>query len=168
MLSNVARAAIRRVGAGAVHPSTNRVFQSIWRIQQLRTLESTESAVLSSGFSFTLRRTLATAATTRATSAKPKTKRAAKKPKKKAAAKPKAKGRPKKVLSAEEKAKLRIRELKAIALSNPKLKPSTAWTVLVSEQVAGNIPQGKSLGSLVGEAATKYKSLSPNELDVGK
>jgi hypothetical protein len=170
MLSTIARAAIRRAGAGAVYPPTNRVFQSFWHLQRLRTRGNTEIVLPTTDLSFLLRRTLATATKTGTGAATPRsetvTKRAAKKPKK-VAAKAKAKSRPKKVLTAENKAKLRIKELKSVALSTPKLKPSTAWTVLVSELVSDGATGGKSLGLSVTNAAAKYKSLSPGELEVG-
>ncbi|KIN01965.1 hypothetical protein OIDMADRAFT_196730 [Oidiodendron maius Zn] len=169
MLSTIARAAAKKVGAGAVRSSTNRVFQSIWHSQRLRTRENTEATLSGANISFTPRRTFATATKAHATSPKPRSKtstkkKASKKPKK-VTAKPKAKSRPKKVLTPEEKKKLRIKELKAVALSTPKLKPSTAWTVLVGEEVSESAAGGKSLASSTTDAAAKYKSLSPSEVE---
>jgi hypothetical protein len=175
MLSAIGRAAIRRAGAGAAHPSTNRVFRSVWRLQRLQTRENAESNLSPTQISFVLRRSLATAAST----AKPKSKTPAKKvvkkaakktvkkpAKKKAAAKPKPKAKPKKIVTPEEKEKLKIKKLKAVALSIPKLKPATAWTVLVSDFLSENTVPGKQVTTWVKEAAAKYKTLSPGELEV--
>jgi hypothetical protein len=173
MLSRITRAAIRRVVAGTAYPSTNRVYQSVWHLQHLNTHKNTEKALSSTQFSCVSRRSLATAANTTSTSPKPKSKkapakRAVKKPaKKKAAAKPKAKAKPKKkVVTPEQKEKLKIKELKAVALSPPKTKPSTAWTVLLAEFVTEHATPGKQAVSFAREAAAKYKALTPGELEV--
>lgn len=173
MLSTIARAAIRRVGAGAIHPSTNRVFQSIWHLQSLRTYDNADGTLPSTDASFILRRSLATVAKVPATSSKPKAKKAPKKNatkklKKKVASKPKsAIGRPKKVLTKEEETKLRIRSLKKVALSVPKMKPSRPWLVFIVEYIAENhTGQQQSLGLLSKAASAKFKSLSPSEVEV--
>lgn len=178
MLTTIARAAVRRVGAGAVRSSTNRAFQSIWHVQRLRTSENTDSVLPSTGFAFVLRRSLATAATASAGSSKPKAKKspktAVKKPKKKVTAKAKPAKKPatkKKVLTeeekAEKKAKLRIKQLKVAALSTPKRKPHSTWTVFVSEYIVEHHTPDKKVSEMMAEGATKYKALSPGELEVG-
>lgn len=157
MLSTIARAAIRRIGAGALRPSTNQVSQRTWQGQRLQIPKN-------SGFSHISRRSLATATGTRKTSAKPKTKKkAAKKPKKKVAAKRKTK--PKKVLTPEEKTKLKVKELKAVALSLPTQKPSTAWMVMVSDSLSGGKLDTK-LSAAMSDISARYKALSPSELEV--
>lgn len=175
MLSAIGRAAIRRAGAGAAHPSTHRVFRSVWHLRRLQTRENAERDSSSSQISFVLRRSLATAAlTTNPNTKKPakKTvkkavKKAVKKPaKKKAVAKPKPKAKPKKVVTPEEKEKLKIKELKAVALSVPKLKPTTAWTVLMSDFLSDNSVSSRRVTTWVKEAAAKYKNLSAGELEV--
>lgn len=94
-------------------------------------------------------------------------KKAVKKPaKKKAVAKPKPKAKPKKVVTPEEKEKLKIKELKAVALSVPKLKPTTAWTVLMSDFLSDNSVSSRRVTTWVKEAAAKYKNLSAGELEV--
>jgi hypothetical protein len=103
-------------------------------------------------------------------SAKPK----AKPKKKKVVAKPKP--RVKKVLTeaqkskrAEVQAKVELKALKATALlSPPKLLPSTAWSVLVAEQMKGQLGQGfPGLAKSIGDIATRYKDLDPSEREVG-
>jgi hypothetical protein len=160
MLSTIARAAIRRVGTGAVRPSTNRVYQSIWHATQLRKPENPV-------FSRLPKRTLATATKSDAGSAKtekkaPAKKKAAKKPKK-AASKKKA-AKPKKVLSPEAKAKLRLKLLKAAALSPPSQLPATSWAVMVKDTLGGQT--GSNVTVAIQDVSAKYKSLSPNELEV--
>lgn len=101
---------------------------------------------------------------------KPKARTSAKaKPKTKAKAKSKAKPkvRVKKVLTAERVAKAtakkekgRIQELKQKILTVPKELPRTAYAVVLTEM-------SKTSHSLCGkEAAAKYKSLTPEELEV--
>jgi hypothetical protein len=112
-------------------------------------------------------RTLATATTSSAGSAKtkkkaPAKKKAAKKPKKVAAKKKAAK--PKKVLSPEAKAKLRLKLLKAAALSPPSQLPATSWAVMVKDTLGGQT--GSKVTEAIQEVSAKYKSLSPSELEV--
>jgi hypothetical protein len=124
--------------------------------------------------------TTGTPATTRKSSRgiakKAATKLKAKPKKKKVAAKPKT--RVKKVLTeaqkakrAEVKAKVELKALKATALlSPPKELPSTAWAVLVSEQMKEKKEQsGQSFPGLsksMAEIATKYKNLDPSDREV--
>jgi len=79
--------------------------------------------------------------------------------------KPKPKTKPKKVLTIEQKARAELRVLKATALEPPANKPSSAWKVLLKE--VGNDPSqsGKTVAAFSKAAATKYKSLSPEELE---
>lgn len=167
MLSSIGRSAIRRVVAGASQPSTTRVFQSVWHLQAAGVSKSTDNALSHTQVSFEFRRFLATA--TKApraskTSAESKPKTSVKKAKDKAAAKPKTKGRPKKkkVVTPEEKAKREVQKLKALVLSPPKLKPTSAWKVLFSEL---SVP-GQAVSVYAKNVAEKYKSLSPGELEV--
>jgi hypothetical protein len=111
-----------------------------------------------------------TRGSTKKAAAKPK----AKPKKKKVAAKPKP--RVKKVLTeaqkakrAEAQAKVDLKALKATALlSPPKALPSTAWSVLVAEQMKGQSGQGfPGLAKSVGDIATKYKNLDPSDREVG-
>ena len=93
--------------------------------------------------------------------------------KKKVAAKPKA--RVKKVLTeaqkaklAETKAKLELKALKATALlSPPKELPSSAWAVLVSEQMKEKSGQNfPGLANSIVDISTRYKNLDPSEREV--
>lgn len=190
MLSDIGRAAIRKTGArvGTSNASTNRVFQSIWRLQRVDRSRKVDNAADRTQLPLSLRRLYAT--TTKATqTAVPKPKRvattttkvkkpgklpkkavkkpAAKKPKKKAAIKPKPKPKKKikKVITPEEKEKTSLKALKAAALSPPKQKPSTAWKVLVSEIAAEKAGSGGTASLWSKEAASKYRSLSPQELE---
>jgi hypothetical protein len=68
-------------------------------------------------------------------------------------------------LTEEEKAKLQLKILKKAALSPPKVKPNSAWAVLLQESHAS--PEGKGEIAQVSTAsAAKYKSLTPAELEV--
>jgi hypothetical protein len=160
MLSSIGRAAIRRLGATSSCQPRNRVYQSIWIPQRVDTHKTTPSC---------LSRSYATASSPKL---KPKsaskTKSAAKKaaPKKAVKAKPKAKTKPKKkILTEEQKEKAHLKALKLAALTKPKLKPATAWTVLVSEHAA-NTTSKENATSLVKGLSASYKSLSPKELEV--
>jgi hypothetical protein len=173
MLSSIGRSAIRRVVAGASQPSTTRVFQSVWHLQGAGASKSTDNALSHTQVSFEFRRFLAAATkATRAskTSAESKPKTPVKKAKDKVAAKPKTKGKPKakgrpkkkKIVTPEEKAKQEVRKLKALVLTPPKLKPTSAWKVLFSEL---SVP-GQAVSVYAKNVAEKYKSLSPSELEV--
>lgn len=183
MLSTIGRAAVRRVVAGAPQ-LTKRAFQRIWHLQHVGASHNPKNGSDRPQFSFSLRRSYATAAkvvskprTTKSTTAKPKkavAKKAAKKPvkkpvkkvaKKKAVKKPvKKPAKKKKILTEEQTEKLTLKELKAKALSFPKKKPQTAWSVLASEYTKEHASTAFATG--FKDAAVKYKSLSPAELEV--
>ena len=98
--------------------------------------------------------------------AKPKVKKAAKKPLKKKPVKKKkvAAKKPRVALTDEEKLRKQIKILRETALlATPKLKPYTAWTVLLSEYYSNN--PGSVIGA-IPTVSSKYKSLSPEELEV--
>jgi hypothetical protein len=104
-----------------------------------------------------------------ATKAKPATKPKPK-PKTRAKAKPKLKAKPRKRILTEKqkiaKAKTaafqKHRTLRTTALlTAPKALPYTAWQVLVTDATRGKT--GVSVSSSTKEAATKYKSLTPEE-----
>lgn len=96
-----------------------------------------------------------------------------KKPTSRRTAKPKAKPKPRKrVLSEKGKAALEkkkalasLRELKAVALVEPKGKPDSAWTVYVAEKL-----QGQSGGVTEGikTASSEYKALNASDREVGR
>jgi len=83
--------------------------------------------------------------------------------------KPKPKAKPRKrVLSEKGKAVLEkkkalasLRDLKAIALIEPKGKPDSAWTVYVSEKLGGK--GGGTVTEGIKTASSEYKSLSASE-----
>lgn len=74
----------------------------------------------------------------------------------------KAKARPKKAITPEQKQKARLRELKAKALAPPHSLPNNAWKVLDVEM----IKNAKSLAIGAKEASVKYKNLLPEEREV--
>lgn len=85
------------------------------------------------------------------------------KPKKKPAAKPK---RAKKVLTPEEKEKLRIKELRKKALKEPHSnRPLTTINVFCIEALTGQKTNGPAA---LGDAVAKFKSLTPAELEVSR
>ena len=104
------------------------------------------------------------------TKAKPKVKKSkAKQPKVK---KPKAK-KPKKVLTAEEKTKATIKELKAKALKPPTQLPSFAWQVFLAEKMRARAKfEGDENANKIQFATTSketsaaYKALTPEQLEV--
>ena len=109
----------------------------------------------------------------RATKVKPKRAPLKAKRGKKKAAKPKKKVAPKrKILSAEQKAAAKkkkklatIRELKALALKPPRAgRRTTAWMALFGETSRGK--KGARAPEMAKEASTKYKNLSPKEMEV--
>jgi len=186
MLSNIGRAAIKRVGAGTSRSSTHSVVLSPWN----RWINGSSKAVNGfpgrTQFSLLLPRLYATATkatqtpapkktstakakTTKATPKKAAAKKPAKKKVKKALAKkPKAKPKAKpkkKVLTVEQQKRAEIRELKKTALSPPKGTPSSAWTVLWADFVKQR-RAGTSVKEVALEASAKYKSLTPAELEV--
>jgi hypothetical protein len=181
MLSAIGRAAVRRVVVTAPQ-STNRARQSIWRLQRVYALQKVDNVSTQSNLAFPFRRSYVTATkaapkksaakkpAARKSAAKPKTKKVAPKKavKKKVAKKAKPKVLKKKVLTEEEKARLEVRKLKEAALSPPKDKPASAWTVLLSETHASSEGKGgkNEIGDVATASAAKYKSLAPAELEV--
>jgi hypothetical protein len=197
MLSSIGRTAIRRIGAGQFHASSVRVGEWTWRVQRVcNALSSYDATEVHSGpdtrFAHSLRRSYSTASTAtpklstkKDTAGKPSTRKSSRgtakkatakpkaKPKKKVAAKPKA--RVKKVLTeaqkaklAETKAKLELKALKATALlSPPKELPSSAWAVLVSEQMKEKSGQSfPGLANSIVDISIRYKNLDPSEREV--
>ncbi|KAE9376948.1 hypothetical protein N431DRAFT_401543 [Stipitochalara longipes BDJ] len=182
MLSTIGRAAVRRL-LGRGHQSTNSALRSLWHLQYVGTFQDPKRISALPKSYVSLGRCYATAtkaaskpraATTK--TAKPKKKavarKAVKKPIKKVAKKkvvkklkPKPKGRPRKILSAEEAKKDAVKAQKAKALSLPKNLPQTAWTVLASEWAKAHPSQPATGTSPLTAAAAKYKSLSPAELE---
>ncbi|TAQ88506.1 hypothetical protein B7494_g3130 [Chlorociboria aeruginascens] len=190
MLSSIGRAAIRRVGAGTWHASTNRGLQSIWQLLRVDSSTNTDNASLQAGFSSSLQRAYATVTQStlskKRTTAKPKTTEAGakkvvkkavkKKPasKKKVAAKkkpkPQARPRPKKILSDEEKLKAKAKEWKTVALlSEPKKKTTAVWNLVLQDTMRAAKRDGDDPKSVfkatAAEASTKFKSLSPEEIE---
>lgn len=161
--------------------SINRLLHSIRHLQRVDASSLTDNSLSRSQFTIPLTRLFATAtkaaARTKAkttvtkSSTKKASKKTVKKPAntaKKAVAKPKSKVKPQKLLSPEQKEKLEIKKLKELALSTPKGKPSTPWVVLLKEYSVEHASPGKSAVSFAKEAAAKYKSLSPGEIEVCK
>lgn len=93
----------------------------------------------------------------------------AKRKTKKPAAKAKAaapKGRPRKPLTAEEKAKREIRELKKVALlKEPARLPDTSWVLFASQHLKGE-KRGIDLASTMKSLSASFKALSASELEV--
>lgn len=196
MLSSIGRTAIRRIGAGQSHASSVRVGEWTWQVQRvcvaLSSYDATEVHSRPDGrFAHFLRRSYATAtktapkprakkatiagkpATTRKSSRESARNATAKPKKKKVAAKPKS--RVKKVLTdaqkakrVEVKAKMELKALKATALlSPPKGLPSSAWAVLVSEQMKEKSGQSfPGLSKSIADISTRYKNLDPSEREV--
>jgi hypothetical protein len=167
--------------------STNGARQSICRLQRVNALQKVDNVSIQSNLAFSFRRSYVTATkaapkksaakkpvakkpAARKSAAKPKAKKAAPKKaaKKKVVKKAKPKVLKKKVLTEEEKARLELRKLKEAALSPPKDKPSSAWTVLLAETHASSEVKGgkNELGDIATASAAKYKSLAPAELEV--
>jgi hypothetical protein len=192
MLSLIGRAAIRRVGGGASHQSTtNTVLQSLAYLQRVEdrpyTVESSFALRQFSSFLRSYATATATNSKTRtptAANAKPKTKKAAPKkaagktlktkPKSKkkvlATPKPKAKSIKKdltdeqKAEAAKQKERASLKALKTAALTPPKGKPASPWSVIVAEAVTKE--NTGELVSQVKKAAVKYRSLTTEELEV--
>jgi hypothetical protein len=179
MLSTIGRAAVRRVVAGGA-ASTNRAFPSIWHLQHVGIYYDSKSSLkfhLSQGRSYAT----ATKAAPKPKTTKPKTtkpkkavaKKVVKKPakkvaRKKAVKKPKPKPRKpaKKILTEEQARKVAVKDLKAKALSPPKQKPISAWTVLAAEYAKEHASSMPSTGWK--DASAKYKGLGPAELEVNR
>jgi hypothetical protein len=116
----------------------------------------------------------ATATTTtrkRTTTTTKKTTPAKKKPTTRRKTTTKAKAKPKKrVLTEKGKAALEkkkalasLRELKELALVEPKNKPDSAWTVFVAEKLQG---KGSTVTEGIKAASSDFKSLSASEREV--
>jgi hypothetical protein len=182
MLSTIGRAAIRRVVAPG-RQSTNSALRALRHLQCIGTLQHAEGSSALPRPSSYPGRSYATATKTASKSKsattktakpkkKPSAKKVVKKPVKKVAKKKKVvkklkakpRGRPRKIPTEEEKKKAALKVLKATALSPPKQKPQTAWTVLAAESAKAN--PSAQLGSEMKAASTKYKSLTPAELEV--
>ncbi|RDL41967.1 uncharacterized protein BP5553_01946 [Venustampulla echinocandica] len=174
MLSSIGRAALKRsgAGAGACQVSTNRVAQ---HARLLRITNSPQGANNLPGqdqlaFQFLRCYATATKVATKAPSKTTKSKSAgsttkAKKPAKKVAKKPKAVKKPaKKVLTDKQRTAASIRDLKAKALTPPPNKPSTVWQLIFQESMKSKTREG-GISDTAREAAAKYKSLSPAELE---
>ena len=191
MLSSIGRAAIKRVGAGASHKSTNRVLQTILHLQRVARSNNVGSTYNLCQSSLSLLRSYATATLaaktktkTSAATTKPKTKKAApkkpvkkavkRKPKRKVAAKPKPKAKPKKKIltpkgkerAAKQKQIAELKALKAAALTPPKHKAITAWNVLLHETMAKKTMTAGGIGLVTKEASAKFKALTAEELEV--
>jgi len=175
MLSQIGRAAIRRIGAGAPQPSTNQVIRGIWQLRRVRASEQAKNDSPFPQVAFPFHRFYATASKSTQTAntksktpavRKPRTEAAApkkvadktstkasKKPVKKKAT-PKPKSKPiKKVLTPEQRKvlaeKTKVVELSEAALLGGPSKPSrqTAFNRIMSETL---ISKGKedSLGNI--------------------
>ena len=117
-----------------------------------------------------------TTTTKSAKSKKPVAKKAAKKPVKKTATKKrktvkklksKPVGRPRtKIPTEEDKKKAVVKVLKAQALAIPKKQPWTAWMVFNAEDSRANPVSVANAGPRMADAANRYKSMSPAELEV--
>jgi hypothetical protein len=106
-----------------------------------------------------------TASATKTTAKKPAAKKAKKKATKKPAAKKPAKKRVKKVLTEEEKEKVKIRELRAKALKEP-VSPRgvTAYNVFIAEYSSGK-GEGMHQNARITEATKEFKNLTPAQLE---
>jgi hypothetical protein len=87
--------------------------------------------------------------------------------KKAAPKKPAAKKRVKKVLTPEEKSKLKIKELRKIALREP-VSPATlsSWVAFVAEKLGGKSGEEGAVSSRIRAVSAEYKALTPAELEV--
>ena len=184
MLSSIGRAAVRRVVAPGPQ-STNSAFRSVWHLQHVGSFHHPKGSSALDKSCFSLGRAYATATkaatkpktttTKLAKSKKPVAKKAAKKPvkktatkKKKAVKKLKSKpvGRPRKILTEEDKKKAVVKALKAQALVIPKKLPWTAWMVFNAEDSRANPVSIANAGPRMTDASNRYKSMSPAELEV--
>ena len=185
MLSSIGRAAVRRVVAPSPQ-STNSAFRSVWHLQHVGSFHHPKGSSALDKSCLSLGRGYATAtkaapkskttATKSAKSKKPVAKKAAKKPVKKTATKKrktvkklksKPVGRPrKKIPTEEDKKKAVVKALKAQALAIPKKQPWTAWMVFNAEDSRANPVSVANAGPRMTDAANRYKSMSPAELEV--
>ncbi|KAI9644570.1 hypothetical protein NHQ30_006591 [Ciborinia camelliae] len=182
MLSNIGRAAIKRIGGS--HLPTNRFLASVWQLQRVEGQQNGEFTLRAPS----ARRLYATATkdteTKTATVKKPATKKApaakksatkesttkaAKKPVKKVAKQVKAKAKPKKkvakkvVLTDLQKSRKQLKSLRVTALisETPKRKPDTAYRVLFAKNATGchDATESSKL------SADMYKKSSTAELE---
>ncbi|KAH9212586.1 hypothetical protein DL95DRAFT_524951 [Leptodontidium sp. 2 PMI_412] len=182
MLSSIGRASVRRVVTRGPQ-STNRALQSIWQSQLADNHQNADNASTPSPFSFSVQRSYATATkvaakpkASKTTPTKTSTKKVTKKvvkpvkkpAKKKVVAKKPVKKPVKRVKSEKTLARIEaakrgasLTALKAAALTSPKTKPSTAWRVILAE----GAKSGMNASSTFRDSASKYKSLSPAELE---
>jgi hypothetical protein len=192
MLSSIGRAAVRRVVAPGPQ-STNSAFRSVWHLQHVGSFHHPKGSSALDKSCLSLGRGYATATkaapkskttttksktttTKSAKSKKPVAKKAAKKPVKKTATKKrktvkklksKPVGRPRtKIPTEEDKKKAVVKALKAQALAIPKKQPWTAWMVFNAEDSRANPVSVANAGPRMADAANRYKSMSPAELEV--
>lgn len=104
-------------------------------------------------------------------------KKTAAKPKKKAVAKPKKKEltefqierlEKRKLRDAEQKKKDHLKELKAMALQEPKQKPASPFQILLVETIHRELTGTKGasrIGEIAKAVSQQYKNLSPSELE---
>ena len=62
----------------------------------------------------------------------------------------------------EQLERIKIKELKAIALSPPKNKPQTAWTEFTQRKIQG----GENIGAFSEKNGMEFRALSAQELEV--
>ncbi|KAK3182222.1 hypothetical protein K4F52_006399 [Lecanicillium sp. MT-2017a] len=157
MLSFIGRTAARRALSATTVTSSAKIGQVVApRAVSVRRLAPVARSFTASAW---VRFPAAAAKGTKKTGAK-KTATKKKATKKKAAPKKKAK-KAKKPLTAEEKEKAEIRELRKMSLSKgPDLKPESAWAVYVSQNVTSG---GQTLVEQVKGISASFKSLSDFE-----
>lgn len=188
MLSAIGRAAIRRLGA----QPANQLVQSFQYVSRVTTLKNCTVPLRYAQYTTSAARLYAPAAASKTkkstkTSTKSKaarskksgtktTKKPAKKKtttKKTAKKTTKAKKPVRKQLTEKQKEekeakkeRQHIRDLRETALlPSPHKLPDTAWAILLSEYMKANAEKGQAITSKAKEAAEKYKSLSPEELE---
>ncbi|KAF7884522.1 uncharacterized protein EAF02_004858 [Botrytis sinoallii] len=192
MLSNVGRAAIKRIGGSNL--STNRLLATVCQLQRVDGQHNVESTLKASSASFLARRLYATAtkatqtktviekkpvakkapAKKSTTDAKPVVKKSTKttakktaKPVKKTPAKKtvakKPGPKPKKQLTDSQKLKLKLKELKAIAFL--KEAPKQIPDTTYSVLFIDLVKKGTPVIDAAKEASEKYKSASTAELE---
>lgn len=190
MLSNIGRAAIRRVGAGSGSTSTNNLLRGICQLHNVNGSQNTHDTTIRTHVSLPLRRLYSAAATATKlktsaakaeTTTKPKAKKAApkktgvkkpaaKKPKKvvkKKAVKKVAK-KPKPVLTEEQVKRKQIKILETLTLSPPKAKLVTIRHIIMKEisEQDGGIKGG--LVKYGQDVSARKDSLTPEELEVSR
>ncbi|RDW88839.1 hypothetical protein BP6252_00871 [Coleophoma cylindrospora] len=188
MLSSIGRAAVRRVGAGVSRPAiTNNAARYLSQLQRVHSFKLSRDTSRNPQTSLRARRSYATAtdaakpkatkATAKKTTKKTTTKKSVAKPKKKKVAAKKKAAPKKKVLTEEQKAALKekksvqkskddLKALKATSLIKEQPKnaaPGTAYMCLVKEMMSSRGTQ--PVTAMMAEAAKKWKSLSPSEIE---